>query len=74
MWNPFRHESEPVISDSVLPSIEAQLAALDAEEARWVGFIEGTSIETSVILDGLRGVSERRAALQQPDTQSSTQL
>ncbi len=53
------------------PTLESQLADLDEEERRWEGFIEGTSIETAVILRGLSSVSERRTALLEPQDPST---
>jgi hypothetical protein len=49
---------------------QAALAALDAEEHRWEGFIEGTDHDTSMILRGLADVARRRAELEASQDQA----
>jgi hypothetical protein len=67
----FRRNSAPETPAPTEPTLESQLADLDAEERRWEGFIEGTTIETELILKGLRGVEARRAELLQPTDQAT---
>ena len=62
----FRRKQEAATAAPFVPTIESQLEALDAEEQRWEGLIEGTTgaeISTEVIMGGMRSVTERREEL-----------